>query len=198
MGKKMKVLSFIESAVSDDKTRYFLLDPYWDHEAGCVVSTDGRRMHVWRWNKAADDYADQLKAWGLPADRSTYLQAVHELGKFVEKKVDAQYPNWQKVYPAYMPSPKPSDQREKLEGEYFFPDPTKKARGKDIPIFLAKNSLALNLDYLFDLEGWNWIYSKAAKDPANHAVAFTAEGSQAIPGPVGSSLHAVIMPLSLD
>ena len=198
MGKKVKVLSFIEAAVSDDKTRYFLMDPYWDHEAGCVVSTDGRRMHVWRWNKAADDYAEQLEAWSLPADHSTYLQAVHELGKFVEKKVDAQFPTWQKVFPDYMPKPDSFKGEAGTVSDHAFSDPTKKDRGQDIPIFLARNRFALNLNYLFDLEGWDWIYSKASEDPERHAVAFTAEGSQAIPGPSGSSLHAVIMPLVLD
>ena len=204
MARKIPVMSFIDAARCDDPTRYFMLDPYWDHEAARVVATDGRRLHYWQLNKSAPDYGEFIEAWGLPLDRSMYLQAVPDLGKYVEKKVDAQFPAYAKVIPDYMPTDaglkavgKLDSRREEDQAALravTFKNPTKNGRAFGVPTFLLASQCPISLPYLLDLEGWDWIWATASETPASRAVAFRALGN--VPGPEGSSLHAVIMPFN--
>ena len=195
MAKKNPVMSFIEAARCDDPTRYFMADPYWDHEAGRVVATDGRRLHYWQLNKFSPDYGEFIEAWGLPADRSMYLQAVPELGKYIDKKLDAQFPNYSKVIPDYMPTEKIWKGEANID-DTTFKNPTKKGRAFGVPDFLLASRCPISLPYLLDLEGWDWVWASAPEKPASHAVAFRASGGKDVPGPAGSSLHAVIMPFN--
>ena len=191
MAKKIPIMSFIEAARCTDETRYFMLDPYWDHEAARVVATDGRRLHYWQLNKNAPDYGEFIEAWGLPLDRSMYLQAVPDLGKYVEKKVDAQFPNYAKVIPGYMPTEEAWKGKANIN-DIAFNNPTKKGRAFGVPEFILASKCLISLPYLLDLEGWDWIWATASETPASRAVAFRA--IEGVPGPEGSSLHAVIMP----
>ena len=198
MARKIQVFSFLESAVSDDTMRPFLIAPYWDHEAGAVVSTDGRRMHIWQLDKTANDYKKEAEKWGLPVDRSMYLHAVHDIGKFVEGKMDTQFPAWKRVVPDYLPKASNWKGEAHLHPSVMFTNPTKKTRGQAIGEFgYFSKSGPVNIDYLIDLEGWSWIYAKDNELPEKRAIAFTAVGNM-VPGPGASSLHAVIMPMNLD
>ena len=195
MAKKIPVMSFIDAARCDDPTRYFMLDPYWDHETARVVATDGRRLHYWQLNKSAPDYGEFIEAWGLPGDRSMYLQAVPDLGKYIEKKVDAQFPNYAKVIPDYMPTEEAWKGKANIDN-ITFKNPTKKGRAFGVPEFLLASKCPISLPYLLDLEGWDWIWATAPEAAPNHAVAFRVVGDVGVPGPKGSSLHAVIMPFN--
>lgn len=209
MAKKNPVMSFIDAARCDDPMRPFMLSPYWDHEAARVVSTDGKRLHYWQLNKYHADYGFFIEDLGLPLDRSMYLQAVPDLGKYIEKKVDAQFPNYERVIPDYMPTDayikeigrmaRVAADNQATSNANIFRNPTKKDRGLGVPKFILASMCCISLFYLLDLEGWDWAWATSSQehDSHSHSVAFRAMGDN-IPGPKGSSLCAVIMPFSLD
>ena len=93
--ERKKVLQFVNSAVSDDKTRDFMRAPYWDE--GKLVATDGKRLHIWT---PAPKDREALGLDEIPSGSFVYILAKE--GRVVQDKSERNsFPNYKRVIPEY-------------------------------------------------------------------------------------------------
>jgi hypothetical protein len=121
---------FINAAISDDHTRYFMTKAYYDKEADMLVATDGRRLHTWA-NPPVD----------FP--ESTYVVLDPKAMAIYPVKFEAQFPNWTKVLP--------KDSVLGEEQQFTFVKPE-----MSIPTFLVRYGVCFNYTYLKDLQNVEW------------------------------------------
>lgn len=122
---KFNAPKFIQSAVSDDKTRPFMMHPYYDAENKRLVATDGRRLHMWQ---------DPP----FTSDKSTYVHISKDLILPVE--MEYQFPNYQLVIPEGKELGEPV---EVAAGD----------EAMCIPRFFVTHGVRINLKYLSPLFG---------------------------------------------
>jgi hypothetical protein len=173
--KAFNKLQFVLDAVSDDTTRYYINKAYYEKDTGILVATDMRRCHFWTMNEA------EIKKYDLDIiESSSYVDIIPKLDKIIPCKLEAQFPNWKKVTP----------EKQSHTTELLY---TKKTFASMVPIFMANNHIAINLDYMKSLCDGEWNYALNEEEPSSKAVRF--DGSK---GYSTEGLTAIIMPMRLE
>lgn len=171
---KTNPFAFINAARSKDKTRYFMVEAYFDAEHKRLAATDGKRLHF------LDLDSELISTLGLVASGYVALDEKRMTVSYV--KLNGQFPNYVRVIPEYAP-----DMNNKKA-------PSLDTRDLDIsaPYFLVRESIVLNLAYLRDLKKGadKWRFAFDPIDKKRRAVHFIAESNYV--------LHAIIMPMKQD
>lgn len=133
-------LRFIEKAVSDDATRYFICYPYYDKDECQLVATDGRRLHIFKLNSS------DINNLGLTeVEASTYVKIDAKAGRVYPIKQDGIFPNYKRVIPDNI-----------VKDEKKLSLNTKNEKIAGIPRFYVRSGMVVNYDYLADCVGFTW------------------------------------------
>lgn len=175
------ILALVDSAKSDDETRYFMDKGHYfaEGDAGwpCYVATDGRRLHVATFK--ADEKGKALEAAAMFGFKEDGYYDICE-DRMVQNSLQAQFPNWNKVDP---------DTTGYESDEYNAGSPE-----TALPIFCARNGMAFNTDYFKD-------FKRYLKGYGEVKIWFKDKGKAAVLRPVKQGciqFRAVIMPMQID
>jgi len=163
----------LEKFASTDDTRKFLCVIYWDSTAKCLVSTDGYRLVKVDGTKL--QLIDQF-----PVDHNAYLEYNKGiLYMYAENTFGAGgFPNWSRVMP---------EEEQLMTNGVKYPlykqDKKHKSSASSnmgIALILVDTGIALNIQFLTDLMGWEWEVWVAKEDSTRKTVVFTNDFATAI------------------
>ena len=169
MKKSFDQYKFILSACSKEQTRYFMQKPMYYPGLKSIVSTDGRRMHLWK----LEEY--EIVRFGL-SDKHVYVDFA-KIGKdykVIAGDVIEEPINVERVIPE---NNAPIDGGIDLD---INPDQT-------VPRFLINTQIPIALEYFKPLYGVAWEVSKHPDNPGSKAVIFKYQ-----------EFSAVIMPFMIN
>jgi hypothetical protein len=166
---KPNLFKFINSAISDDETRYAMCQAYYDEPLRRLVATNGHALHY------TDLTQSQAEAFGLK--ESGYHVLDNKSGFALPHPLQAQFPNYTKVIPEYAPD----DNSPSVKMD----DPAHWCS-----VFCAHTRVAISYEYFKELEkgATEWRYALDPVNPQTKAVHFISKAD--------TSIHAVIMPIS--
>lgn len=169
MKKAPNGLAFIQAAVSDDETRYFMNFPYYDKEEGefgTLIATDGRRLHLWALTEAERNF------YKLPDMPSGFVRIIVREGLIIKHDLDAQFPNWKRVLPE-------GNKLQAEKGNFDY--------STQLSVLMAKNAIAFNPDYFKPLAGREWNVYMPTERNSDGLLCKAAEF-------VSGNFRAIIMP----
>lgn len=163
----------LEKAISTDLTRYFMNYIYYDYENKNMVATDGRRLHIISIENFPflDGKLPNCNAWVEYNKGLLYVYDIAAVGN--------SYPNYIRVIPDI--STLSTNDR-----VYNFIKTKSQTTSInfDIARFYCDHNIAINLQYLLDLQGLEYTARVSTGNHANHAIIF-----------INNKIDIVIMPI---